>query len=98
MSNFGCNSLAELAGGVAGEIFGLLKDNGIYTGTLEGIKNADPGVYGVYERSVSDWTEKFGTLIVWGSKSTNYKGWLLMALNGQSIVVGGSGGYRTLNI
>ena len=82
---------------VAAQFYSLLRDCGIFYGTLAEIQNAEPGIYGVYERSISDWGQKFGTLIVWKNQSTRYVNWLLMDLNVQNIVVGGSGGYRTLN-
>ena len=82
---------------VAAQFYSLLRDCGIFYGTLAEIQNAEPGIYGVYERSISDWNQKFGTLIVWKNQSTRYVNWLLMDLNVQNIVVGGSGGYRTLN-
>ena len=88
---------ADLASVVAAQFYSLLRDCGIFYGTLAEIQNAEPGIYGVYERSISDWGQKFGTLIVWKNQSTRYVNWLLMDLNVQNIVVGGSGGYRTLN-
>lgn len=82
---------------MAGLIPGLLTSREIYNGTLSDIKYLTPGIYGIFDGSVTDLDIVFGTIIVFKHLAT-YTSWVIISYSGDRCLIGSENGWSELSI